>query len=494
MRPLALALALALACGDEPQPVPTPPPPPSFDVHEWGFIGAHVDDLGTDPIAWVAGAPPRPIPTDLGTTQRLGGGGGPHGGVGVVHGGHGIGKPVLYLHADEDLPYPVRVEVTATGGAILERLPAGTSTENGVRWSDLRVRASSCRSTRNVTSRDDAACATRDGYCEAIEDPGYDTDDAACLELPDGSSRNHLFYRAESTANVLPLAVTIDRESGRITVRNTSAEPIPGQLLRVAMSGDDVRFLTAAAPAPNAEITMEPAPSAPPGAADDAEPIPEPLRRTGDVERAFERLVAERGLTAAEVAVFLRAWGPTLWNAPTATSTTDAGRPPASLGRAQDALYYVMPDGSLGRALPLAIEPAPRHLRRAFLVRVQLDSRRSLGTVSADGTIGVGAYAAPGHVAIRIRALEVSGGLSPEVIRRIIRHHYGRLRFCWDRTTSSEDARLRFHITATGETDHSTSTSGNPALDECMQGALRAMRFPQPTRPVTVELTVAIER
>jgi hypothetical protein len=88
------------------------------------------------------------------------------------------------------------------------------------------------------------------------------------------------------------------------------------------------------------------------------------------------------GLTAQERDAFLRAWREGLFGAAAGAGTTSSVPTPDGhpLAPVRDALLYFWPRAEVDAALPLTITPAPREVRRVFVVRVDLSQVGSQAT------------------------------------------------------------------------------------------------------------------
>lgn len=112
----------------------------------------------------------------------------------------------------------------------------------------------------------------------------------------------------------------------------------------------------------------------------------------------------------------------------------------------------------------------------------------SLGLGTVGGIQGVGSPP-PGPVA-SVRALvpEVSGSLSPDMVRRVVRRHLNQVRYCYEialrQTPGLEgEVRVSFTIAADGSvsvTNVVANTVGSPEVAACIASRPRTWRFPQP--------------
>ncbi|MCC6525832.1 MAG: AgmX/PglI C-terminal domain-containing protein [Polyangiaceae bacterium] len=109
----------------------------------------------------------------------------------------------------------------------------------------------------------------------------------------------------------------------------------------------------------------------------------------------------------------------------------------------------------------------------------------SIGTRSGTGRLGSGHRAKPPQV--RPGASNVSGRLPPEVIQRIVRRNFGRLRQCYEnalRTDPSVSGRItvRFVIGRDGSVSSVSHTSdiADPAFTSCITRQFQGLSFPEP--------------
>lgn len=126
--------------------------------------------------------------------------------------------------------------------------------------------------------------------------------------------------------------------------------------------------------------------------------------------------------------------------------------------------------------------------------------------LGAVGTLGRGAGAGPGQgfgagsgrlsgshrvgpaATVRMGATSVSGALSPEIIRRIVRQSFGRLRRCYELGLSRDPSLsgrvvVRFVIASDGRVLGAQAAGGDlrdSAVTACVAAAIAALTFPQP--------------
>jgi hypothetical protein len=273
---------------------------------------------------------------------------------------------VIYLHVDGP-PVEIAVDVGIPGGRILEVLPSAQVSDDrhALRWPALVVGGPSCASSVRARASD-PECTTPDGYCEAVEDPEYDTRDASCIRVPGGATRNHLLYRGEVPRSALPLSVTLAEPSRRAapfavssaSLHNVGRSATSGAILRVSRLADETLGLTRYDDpvAPGATIALR-APGPPDAASPDA------------VREALRALVASRGLTAPEIDAFDRAWAPLVAGV---RVSRDQAVTQAPIKPARDAIYYVLSDETANALFPIRIAGAQATLRRALVVRIEM--------------------------------------------------------------------------------------------------------------------------
>jgi TonB family protein len=134
------------------------------------------------------------------------------------------------------------------------------------------------------------------------------------------------------------------------------------------------------------------------------------------------------------------------------------------------------------------------------------------GGGTGEGTIGLGRLGTIGHGAgggtgsgygagagglggrrsrtprVRARPAEVRGGLSPDVIRRVVRRHLNEVRFCYEQQLNTRPdlqgrVTVNFIISGSGAVQSSavrSSDLGNPEVERCIVQAVRRWTFPQP--------------
>lgn len=363
---LSLSVLVALAsvgcgsCGGAPSaptarqsplrgPAPIAPPAPapaSYEVHEWGLVRGDVFDH-----VFLSGPHRAPEPMPL-------------------------AKPVLYFHRDGEGPLALDVEVTLSSGRVVEHWPfVGATAGPTLAWRGVTLTEGACAGARYPAVGEAPCDATGAGLdCESLALRDVETPDADCLAFA-GASWNHLFYRGE-LVGAPPLPLEVQPSGGsrlgvgadRYRVLHRGGVPIVGRLVRVRNGVASVLD----APAPGGSVVLEP----PAGPVDEG-------------ARALAEALGAAGLTAEEVGAFRRAWDATLFG-PGAmaaadtrggevVTTTPSAMPMAGglvRGATNDALLYVLDASDADRLATLRFTPAPRAVRRAIVVWLDLASQR----------------------------------------------------------------------------------------------------------------------
>lgn len=317
------------------EPAPLSPEAVSYEVHEWGLVRGNMADHVV-----LSGPHREPIPIP-------------------------VAKPVLYFHRDGEGPLSVDVEVTLTSGSVVEHWPlvAGASGPT-LSWRGVAVTEGNCHGSRYPTPTEPPCIPiTGPDGCEASELGTSETTDGDCLSYA-GASWEHLFYRGELVGDPgFPLTLA---PLGADRHRVTAERAVTGRLIRVRGTSASVFD----APAAGASTELE----VPSGALSDG-------------SEALARSLAEAGLTPEEVSAFRRAWDATLFPsaiaaAGEATATTTppvaAAMPMGGLMRPEtrDALLYVLTSADAERLAALRFTPAPRAVRRAIVVWLDLARSR----------------------------------------------------------------------------------------------------------------------
>lgn len=471
-------------------------PSVEYDLHEWGLVSA------------VVGAGDVWVHTQGGAerTRRVlhGGGGGASPGLGDPLFHTGIGKPVLYVHLPEGRSAAsFRLAVRLRGGRMLEHWPPGELTDDAqqLTW-QVEATRGPCRG--EYPARDSEACHTADGYCELAEVGAYETAEAACVRV--GEQRaGVLFYRGEGPA-VLPVRVDAD-DAGALSVRLRDEAAPPGVLLRVERSAHDRRATRVARFAPPASGSALAVP-----AWDSAAPLPLDAA-------AGEAVLAEQlsalGMTGAERDAFLNAWRDDLFGpAPVNADIADgghgvlgdlglAGAPPGTLAPVAHALLYFLPAEAAQEQLPLQYEPPPRQLRRALLVRVNLQPSPLAGVadqvlhggegtdVASLGPTPLRSDRAGAVLRLDSSRTTATGALPVEVVVRVLRRRAGPLARCAGMESAEGVLRLRLAVhagavrSATARAEPGSTFSA--AARRCAESSARGWAFP------TVPGAVAID-
>jgi hypothetical protein len=91
-----------------------------------------------------------------------------------------------------------------------------------------------------------------------------------------------------------------------------------------------------------------------------------------------------------------------------------------------------------------------------------------------------------------LASLDVSGKLAPDIVRRILRQNFGRLRLCNEKAVPDQRmpagiVTLRFVIGPDGSVAQATVTNDGPAargVAECIVQAIENLNFPRPSQGV----------
>jgi hypothetical protein len=471
---LAVVAAALPACGERARPpaegaTASAAEAPRFELHEWGLIG--YDALAEDArfAAAVSGGARRA--RAAARADRIGDGFGSG------------GKPVLYVHTDaRDLQVRVRVQIP--GGEIVEHLPRAAHVDGTtVTWPPVRASRGACPTTERVGLDDPHCRGLPDGYCEGVENPEFDTADAACLQTPDGARHNHLFYRGAVPIAGLPLRFARASGGDGVEVAAQGAVPVSGKLLvvRLVPGHGDPHVVELVPPAPGAgPVTL---------------PTDGPARSCDDARAALRDGLRERGLTGPEAEAFLRAWGASLFggeDAPggggsdgTAAASAGAAHPSRALAPSPYAAYYFLPEAALAERLPLDVEPAPARLARAMLVKADLR-----GAEPGRGLLGAGVDF--DSVRVRYSAPVVAGPrYSVDVARRIVTRHINAPRYCFVANGVTEGI-VAVEVAlgpgglveraAAAPAPEACSFPGCTEVARCIEAALRRWTFPAPER------------
>jgi hypothetical protein len=130
-------------------------------------------------------------------------------------------------------------------------------------------------------------------------------------------------------------------------------------------------------------------------------------------------------------------------------------------------------------------------LAAAAAVSFALRSERTRLTPQAEPPAATGATTAtpaaapPGHTGdLKAGRIVVSGSLAPDAIRQVMRAEFARFRECYDslpRPRPVVVSTLSFTIGAAGDvTAGGVESDASPALGQCLERVLFAMRFPAP--------------
>ncbi|MEZ4222134.1 MAG: AgmX/PglI C-terminal domain-containing protein [Polyangiaceae bacterium] len=132
----------------------------------------------------------------------------------------------------------------------------------------------------------------------------------------------------------------------------------------------------------------------------------------------------------------------------------------------------------------------PDEILQARLVRAVSEIDETLASREPDvtmGMIGIGSSGPPPKLrGMRMGATNVSGHLPPEVIQRIVRVNYDRLRQCYERELAKKPdltgrATTKFVISRSGTVSNAKTTGDLPqSVSSCVQSVFQALKFPEP--------------
>ena len=318
-----------------------PPPAPSadYEVHEWGLI-----DVMEGGATEIGAGPGHP-------TSSM-----------------SVRKPVLYFHLPAGAA-PLELDVSARliGGTIYESFPvAPLPSPDTAHWM-ATLSPENCLTPLpaggEVTGRELApACGAPDGVCEVFDLPGYDASTASCVTVG-GARSGMLFYRGVS-APTLPLR--IERSADASTVSVTATAPMTGappMVLRVSTR------LTGVWPAGTVVLSRAGLPEV---GATVMLPIGTDRVDSGPgrtlIRAELLASLGALGLDPAEAEAFVNAWLFGLFSRGGASGRGSDRSPEVP----QDAVIYFLPESAVAAIADVSITPAPRALRRAFMVRVIL--------------------------------------------------------------------------------------------------------------------------
>jgi hypothetical protein len=142
----------------------------------------------------------------------------------------------------------------------------------------------------------------------------------------------------------------------------------------------------------------------------------------------------------------------------------------------EDSLLYILPQASADALLPLAFSPPPRALRRVFVVRVDVSALN--------------------RVDVRARRVTVTGAISEQVVRRLVRRHIRQLGFCLRSNDDATEVTLDWRVLTTGAVPEATADGEHVSEEErgCLVRAARRMTFPSAETVTTVSQELVIRR
>jgi hypothetical protein len=138
------------------------------------------------------------------------------------------------------------------------------------------------------------------------------------------------------------------------------------------------------------------------------------------------------------------------------------------LGSVADAVIYVLPQASIDGLLPLTFNPPPRELRRMFVARVDLSGLE--------------------RVRLRTSQPTITGALDVNLVRRLVRRHFGGLRRCLHPTDDERTFVLELRVTTTGAVSGANIDDEAVSDEEraCLLREARRISFPRAETVSTV--------
>ena len=283
-----------------------------------------------------------------------------------------VRKPVVYAHLlDGVTESTFGLRVTLGAGSFVEHYPPATITGTTLEWPTIVAHAAHCdpaaaAARRTAPAR--MACASTDGICEIDELPRYDAPSTACLDVGTTDSSALLFYRGQAPSAALPITAT---RAADLTLTVAGREPIsgvPGGLIRLstAMSGPwpigRVVITRAAFPGVGQSVAM---------------PVGSEVITREQGIAALRTSIVALGLTDDEASAFMAGWADELFGADTAAREATRDLPARGAvydagSRHQDVLLFFLSPSAIDAITTLTPTPAPRAVRRAFLVRIDL--------------------------------------------------------------------------------------------------------------------------
>jgi hypothetical protein len=112
-------------------------------------------------------------------------------------------------------------------------------------------------------------------------------------------------------------------------------------------------------------------------------------------------------------------------------------------------------------------------------------SGTGIGKACGSGGCGAGRPARKPRARVRQGTPMVTEGLPKEVVRRIVRRYLARMKYCYEKELNTDPdlggkVMVDFAVNAEGQVTAASAKGLNPAMEKCLVGAFRAMRFPKP--------------
>ena len=246
--------------------------------------------------------------------------------------------PVIYFYSPSGTEQTVDVRVDFNQGLMTEWYPTAT-TAPGFIPKDIAANTSTLvwnqvRLTPDATPHFPKEKAPSHYY--AARETG-----ANPLRVSNGESEKFLFYRGLASFPIRLASTTPD--DSRVRVENSGLD-IPRVIL-FQNRGGRIGYRIASAPKGVTNI-----------------PAPELGASFESLGADLERLLVEQGLFAAEARAMVATWRDSWFEEGTR-------------------LFYLMPQASVDATLPLSITPAPSHVARAFVGRLELATPAMLGDI-----------------------------------------------------------------------------------------------------------------
>jgi len=133
--------------------------------------------------------------------------------------------------------------------------------------------------------------------------------------------------------------------------------------------------------------------------------------------------------------------------------------------------------------VPVEVPDAARNVRAIGTIGYGAYGTLGMGSGSGSG-YGVVTSVQSGYASVQIAAPIVIGDLDKSIIRRYIRRHLAKFRYCYERVlltrpTLEGTVDARFTIDSTGTVISSTATGVDPQVSACVATAIKTIAFPK---------------